>query len=129
MLAIDTNVVVRLLVGDDPEQQARARDLIAAELVFVPVTVMLETEWVLRSVYGHAAAVIAKALRAFGGLPNVTIEDAGEVSQALAWAEAGLEFADALHLAKAAHCDGFASFDRRFARAADRLSPLKVRVL
>lgn len=129
MLAIDTNVIVRLLVRDDPDQSARARDLIAAEAVFVPATVMLETEWVLRSVYGHTTTQIVAALRAFAGLPNVTIEDAITVSQALDWAQGGIEFADALHLAKASHCDAFASFDRRFARAANRLSPVKVRVL
>ena len=129
MLAIDTNVIVRLLVGDDPDQSARARDLIAAEVVFVPPTVMLETEWVLRSVYGHSSSQVVKTLRAFAGLPNVVIEDADVVSRALDWTENGLEFADALHLAKAAHCDAFASFDRRFARAANRLSPVKVRVL
>ena len=52
MLAIDTNVIVRYLTGDHPQQARKARTLIESEHVFVCTTVLLETEWVLRSVYG-----------------------------------------------------------------------------
>jgi predicted nucleic acid-binding protein len=52
MLAIDTNLIVRYLTGDHPEQSPKARALIDSEDVFVCTTVLLETEWVLRSVYG-----------------------------------------------------------------------------
>jgi predicted nucleic acid-binding protein len=127
MLAIDTNVIVRYLTGDHPKQSAKARELIRAEEVFVGITVLLETEWVLRSVYGFAADKLAKALRAFAGLPHVVIEDAALAAQALDWMEAGLDFADALHLAKAQQCDALVSFDQRFARQANRLATIKVR--
>ena len=50
MLAIDTNVVVRYLTDDHPGQSPRARGLIDGQAVFVAVTVILEVEWVLRSV-------------------------------------------------------------------------------
>ena len=53
MLAVDTNVVVRYLTGDHPEQFANAKALIDGEDLFVCATVLLETEWVLRSVYGY----------------------------------------------------------------------------
>ncbi len=129
MLAIDTNLVIRYLTGDHPIQSARARALIDSEDVFVGTTVLLETEWVLRSVYGFAAAQLARALRAFAGLPHVTIEDAGLAAKALDWMEAGIDFADALHLAKARGCDAFVTFDRRFARTANRLGIIKVRAL
>ncbi len=128
MLAIDTNLIVRYLTGDHPRQSAQARTLIDSEDVFVCTTVLLESEWVLRSVYGYAADRLAKALRAFAGLPHVTIEDAGQTAQALDWMEAGMDFADALHLAKAIDCDAFVSFDQRFVRAANRLGTIKVRV-
>ena len=62
MLAIDTNLIVRYLVGDDPGQAARARRLIDNNDVFICTTVLLETEWVLRSVYGFSAARCARAL-------------------------------------------------------------------
>lgn len=127
MLAIDTNLIVRYLTGDDPIQSERARTLIDSEDVFVCTTVLLETEWVLRSVYGYLAPQLAKALRAFAGLPHVMIEDAGLAAQALDWLDAGMDFADALHLAKAHGCEAFVSFDLRFARAANRVGGIKVR--
>ena len=52
MRAVDTNVVVRYLTGDQPEQAARAREVFRAGQVFVSTTVLLESDWVLRSVYG-----------------------------------------------------------------------------
>ena len=89
-------------------------------------TVLLECEWVLRSVYDFDKVPLAKALRGFAGLPRVTVEDAGLAAQALDWMEAGIDFADALHLTKTEGCDAFVSFDRRFVRAANRLDGVKV---
>lgn len=118
MLAIDTNVIVRYLTGDHPEQSPRARAMVDGQPVSVPVTVALEVEWVLRSAYGYGSAEVAGAMRAFGGLPTVTIEDAAVVAEAIDRSEAGLDFADALHLGKSGRCEGFATFDQRFIGAA-----------
>jgi predicted nucleic acid-binding protein len=118
MLAIDTNVAVRYLTNDHPKQSPRARALVDAEPVFVPVTVVLEVEWVLRSTYGYRPAEIARAIRYFAGLPTVTVEDGAVVAAALDLTERGMDFADALHLGKASHCSGMASFDRKFVKAA-----------
>jgi predicted nucleic acid-binding protein len=52
MLAVDTNLIVRYLTGDHPKQSAKARAVIDGEDVFVSTAVALETEWVLRRVYG-----------------------------------------------------------------------------
>jgi predicted nucleic-acid-binding protein len=127
MLAIDTNLIVRYLTGDDPGQSARARRLIDNQDVFVCTTVLLETEWVLRSVYDFAAPVIARALRAFAGLSHISMEDPGIAAQALDWMERGMDFADALHLTKAAGCEAFMSFDRRLGRTAHNVGTVKVR--
>ncbi|WP_225768056.1 type II toxin-antitoxin system VapC family toxin [Inquilinus sp. Marseille-Q2685] len=118
MLAIDTNLIVRYLTGDHPGQSARARKLIDGQPVFAPVTVMLEVEWVLRSAYGYRPVDVVRALRAFAGLPTVTVEDGAIVAAALDLAEKGMDFADALHLGRSAHCEGFATFDRKFVKAA-----------
>jgi predicted nucleic acid-binding protein len=118
MLAIDTNVIVRYLTGDHPKQSARARILIDGQPVFVAVTVMLETEWVLRSAYGYTPAAVSKALKAFAGLPTVTVEDEAVIAAGLDLAEKGMDFADALHLGKSVHCEGLASFDRKFVKVA-----------
>jgi predicted nucleic-acid-binding protein len=126
MLAIDTNVVVRLLTGDHPQQSAKAKELFERETIFVALTVLLETEWVLRSAYGFQPARLVVALRAFAGLRNVAIQDPPALAKALDWAERGMDFADALHLAQAGDCDGFVSFDGRLAKAARRASAEKV---
>jgi predicted nucleic-acid-binding protein len=118
MLAIDTNLIVRYLTGDHPRQSARARALIDGQPVFAAITVMLEVEWVLRSAYGYRPADVARALRAFAGLPTVTVEDDAIVATALDLAENGMDFADALHLGKSSHCAGFASFDAKLVKAA-----------
>ena len=126
MNAIDTNVIVRYLTGDDPRQANKARAVIDGEAVFVPRTVLLEVEWVLRGVHGLPSEQIIPALRAFAGLPGVSVEDAGLVAKAMNWAEAGMDFADALHLAAAAECEGFLTFDKRLARSGTRLSGIPI---
>ena len=114
MRAVDTNVVVRYLTGDDPGQAARARAVIDAGDVFVSTTVLLESEWVLRSVYGLSQTEVAAALRAFAGLPGLSVESPAVLSEALDHAERSMDFADALHLGTAARCEALLTFDLRF---------------
>lgn len=122
MRAIDTNVLVRYLTGDEPGQAARARDAIDAGNVFVSTSVLLESEWVLRSVYGFAGSEVAAALRAFSGLPGVAVENPALLIEALDLAEKGMDFADALHLGAAAGCETMLTFDRRFIETARHAS-------
>lgn len=128
MLAIDTNLVVRYLTGDHPEQSTKAKALIDGNDVFVATTVLLESEWVLRGVYGFERRNVVEALTAFAGLARVRLEAPAVVAKALAAAGKGLDFADALHLAAAEGCEAFVSFDRRFARTANALGAVPVRV-
>lgn len=127
MLAIDTNLVVRYLVADDRTQAGRARKLIDNDDVFVCTTVMLESEWVLRSVYRFSVEQCADALARFAGLSRVTLEDAAATAKALSWMRRGVDFGDGLHLAKAEGCEAFISFDRSFAKLANALGGIKVR--
>ncbi len=122
MHGVDTNIIVRYLTGDDPAQAAGARSVIGQKPVFVPRTVILEAEWVLRGVYEFPSEKIIPALRALAGLPGVLVEDAVLVVKAMDWAEAGMDFADAMHLAASTECEGFLTFDKRFARSGTRLS-------
>jgi predicted nucleic acid-binding protein len=128
MLAIDTNLIVRYLTGDQPQQSRKAKALIDSEAVFICKTVLLETEWVLRSVFGFRPTEIAKALTDFVGLPNVTLEDAAIIATALDSMVGGMYFADALHLASAQESDAFVTFDRGLAKRAKKLD-IAVRVL
>lgn len=130
MLAIDSNLIIRYLTGDDPEQAAKAQALINGEDVFVCTTVLLETEWVLRSVYGYSPRRLAEALATFAGLQRVSLENPALAAKALDRMRRGMDFADALHLATAAGCcEAFVSFDRRFAAVANALSEMPVRPL
>ena len=114
MRAIDTNVVVRYLTRDDPVQAPRARAVVDAGPVFVSTTVLLESEWVLRSAYGFAGTQVAQAIRDFAGLPGVSVESPTLLAEALVRAEQGMDFADALHLGAASRCEAMLTFDRRF---------------
>lgn len=127
MLAVDTNIVVRYLTADDPEQFAKARALIDGEDIFVCKTVLLETEWVLRRGYRFSRDRIIAALTAFAGLPCVRLEDPTSTAKAFDWVARGMDFADALHLAKAEGCEAFVSSDKRFTTVANSISGVKVR--
>ena len=124
MLAVDTNVVVRFLTGDDPAQAARARAIFQRETVFLAKTVVLETEWVLRSLYRFEAVRIIDALRSLIALQNVVCEDMESVANAIEWVRAGLDFADALHLASARPAGRFATFDRKLIESAANIADL-----
>jgi predicted nucleic-acid-binding protein len=127
VLAVDTNVIVRYLTRDDAEQFAKASALIRDEDVYVCTTVLLETEWALRRGYRFSRTQIITALAAFAGLPRDTLEEPASAAKALDWAQRGMDFADALHLAKAEGWEAMISFDQRFAAVANTLSEVKVR--
>jgi len=130
MIAIDTNILVRLLANDDPAQSPKAAQLFASEDVFVPKTVLLETEWVLRFSYRLQRATIAAAFGKLLAAASVTIEDAEAVRTAVDAITAGMDFADALHLSSSAETDKFLTFDRKLARSASRAKmPLRVQVI
>lgn len=131
MIAIDTNILARYYLNDDPDQARLAQDLIERYAIHVPKTVILELEWVLRGVAKIDRASIARCLNHLFGLPNADIEQRGEIMQAFAHYQAGLDFADALHLAASQKSQAFMTFDdKRFARRAQRLNSLPpVRVL
>jgi len=120
MTAVDTNVVVRLLTGDDAKQAAAARSLFAAGPIWIAKTVLLETAWVLRSLYGFEDAAIRDAFTKLLGLKNVHTEDKPSMAAALALAARGIELADAIHLTGRPQGAAFVSFDQSFVRRAKR---------
>ena len=127
MHAVDTNVLVRFLTRDDPEQAARARVAITSHAIWVPLTVLLETGWVLRRSYRLSMPDIAGTIRRLAGLPMVTLEHADRVAAALDLMEKGLDMADALHVAGAAGCTAFLTFDADLIRWAERTTGVAVR--
>lgn len=126
MIAIDTNVLVRLLIADNASQYQASRRLFATQDIFIPDTVILETEWVLRAAYDLPPAAICDAFRRVFGLPNVTLANARRVVRAIAWHESGLDFADAFHLALSSEQPAIKTFDINFIKRAKNLSECRV---
>lgn len=120
MIAVDTNVLVRLLTGDDPKQGAAAQSLFASEPIWIAKTVLLETGWVLRSLYGLEDSAISDAFMKLLGLKNVRAEDESAVAAALALMAHGIDFADALHLSSRPPGAAFVSFDKSFVQRSRR---------
>ena len=121
MIAVDTNVLVRLLTGDDLKQAAAARSLFAAGPIWIAKTVLLETGWVLRSLYGFKESAVCDAFTRLLGLRNVHTEDKPSVAAALALTVQGIELADAMHLSSRPPGAVFVSFDQSFVRRARRV--------
>jgi predicted nucleic-acid-binding protein len=124
--AVGTNVLVRLLTGDDPKQAAAAKSLFAAGPIWIAKTVLLETSWVLRSLYGFEDAAIMDAFTKLLGLDDVHAEDESGVAAALSLAAQGIELDDALHLSSRPPGAKFVSFDRSFVRRASRAGASQV---
>jgi len=120
MRAVDTNVVVRFLTGDDAAQFKHARRVMEGGAVFIPKTVLLETEWVLRRAYSIAPEQILDALESLARATEVVIEDEAAIEQALQWYRGGMDLADALHIASRGVATQFLTFDRRLTSAARR---------
>ena len=129
MRAVDTNVLARFYLRDDATQGRIAADVLSGGDVFVPKTVILELEWVLRYVADQPEAKVIECLAHLIALPGVIIEDRDEIETALGQCRNGIDFADALHLAASKACTELLTFDDRgYARRAKRLR-LKPQVL
>ena len=120
MIAVDTNVLARYLLNDEPKQARAAAALLASDSIVVPPTVLLELVWVLRVNDCDREAII-RGLRHLLGLPNLSPLQPEAVLRALSWFEAGMDFSDALHLALSSSAETMYTFDRDFVAHAKRV--------
>lgn len=129
MIAFDTSLLVRAAANDSPAQVAVVRQLLALNAVFIPRTVLLETEWVLRASYRKTRAQISQFFMELLETENTVIENHEAVASALDWYLLGADFADALHLAICGSAI-LHTFDQKFCKAAREqgLTP-EVRIL
>ncbi len=98
MIAVDTNILVRYVVSDEPIQSQQAKALLRnTKAIFISKTTLLELEWVLRSAYKLPRESILHSILTICGLPNLTVENAWQVAQACELYSKGFDFADALH--------------------------------
>ena len=126
MRALDANVLARFFIDDaEDAQTAKQRPAAVAALSersFVSVTVVLELAWMMRGFYELPKRDISRVLRALASIEHVTLEDRDAVLVAVDAFDKGLDFADALHLARSSRASGFATFDRRLAKRAKGLA-------
>lgn len=124
MPALDTNALVRYVVEDDVAQLAAAKRLIRkcvseGQTLFVPVTVTLELEWVLRSSFESAKDEVMQVLSSLFSAAELTFESEHALEVALQLYRKGpADFADCLHIALAAQAGELPlwTFDKRAAK-------------
>jgi predicted nucleic-acid-binding protein len=127
MISVDTNILARFYCDDPEDIEAKRqrpiarRIILESEALFVPLTVVLELEWVMRGFYRASAAEFCAAAKHLMGMPHVTVERWETLRDAAALHLRGLDFADALHWATSRECEAMVTFDDRgFSRRARR---------
>lgn len=124
MIGLDTNVIVRLFVDDDPQQAQVARQFVASKCSesdpgFIDRVALCELIWVLTSVHGYRRAAVADVIELLLENRDMRLEDANVACDALReYRTSGVEFADILigHINLARGCEMTATFDRRAAK-------------
>jgi predicted nucleic-acid-binding protein len=127
MISVDTNVIVRLLIGDDQAQFKRAKALFSKENIIIATTIILECEWVLRYAYHFEQKKITNAFQALFGLSNIQLQDPLVIADAMEWHQNGMDFADAIHLAQSKESEAFVTFDKKFIKSALKTTTILVR--
>ena len=123
MTSLDTNVIVRYLVGDDAEHAEAARALLEGLTPgnpgFICREVVIEVAWVLERSYGFARSRVAEALMDLTASDSLVVENSDEVAAAAhRYRQGGAGFSDLMILAAAerAGATPLHTFDRRLAR-------------
>jgi predicted nucleic-acid-binding protein len=126
MRAVDTNILLRIIVQDDPSQVPAAMRTLE-EPALVGFGVLLEIAWVLHSTYGRPRGEIATTLAALLDVPTVHVPDAAGVRWAIErYRDHKADFADMLHIVAARGSSSFASFEKHLGRRAGPNSPLPI---
>jgi predicted nucleic-acid-binding protein len=120
MIGLDTNVLVRYLTQDDPDQAALATRIVEKELTedapgFIGLVVLVETAWVLQRLYRASAEEIRETMIDLLGSRAIVVENRDVVTRAIALSKQNsCGFADAIIAASAfdAGCEKVISFDR-----------------
>jgi predicted nucleic-acid-binding protein len=124
VIGVDTNVLVRYLVQDDPAQSEAAAQLLDARTsddpAFISLVTLCEVAWVLRGAYRYSGQQVVQAVRAMLASPELTVEQEGVARRAVVMAAAGADFPDAVvyQCARQAGCTTVMTFDRVAARRA-----------
>ena len=124
MIGLDTNIIVRLFVDDDPKQVQSARNLVASRCTaespgFIDRVALCELVWVLASAHNYGRAVVADVVEAIVASRDLRLEDDDLVRRALQdYRASNVDFADILigYVNLARGCAATATFDRKAAK-------------
>ena len=129
MRSLDTNVLARWVLGDDPAQ-AKAAEVLLEQAVWISHTVLIELGWVLHKALRIPRDVVADMLQQVVGLDTVIVDHRDALIWAIDRYRQGADWGDMMHLAASlADGDSFATFDRKLARHAGTDTPLPVETL
>ena len=125
--ALDTNVLVRALVHDGSKHCAISLGLLEDMHLYIPLTVVLETEWVLRAHFELDRKTVNRLMISVLSRDNIEVENRASVENAVLAHQKGWDFADALHVFGNTAADEFLTFDRKLVKfAAKHGSPIPV---
>lgn len=125
MNALDTNVVARYILRDDPRQAEIATAILAGPC-FLSDTVLIELCWLLSSRYRVGRADLVATLRDLLLLPRLMVSDDALIGWAIDRFAAGADFADMMHILSGRHADRFVSFEKRMAVLAGPDTPIPI---
>jgi predicted nucleic-acid-binding protein len=131
MIGVDTNILARVLLGDDPKQSPAAHKAVIQAVrtggVFVPLLVFVELGWVLGAAPGWDAGHVHRALEALLNMEGIEVEASGIAKEALALSTGSVGLADNLIAlgTRSRGCSKLLTFDARFAKTG-RAELLKV---
>lgn len=124
MKVIDTNILARFFINDPDDSEAQKQKnraiRILSEPVYIPITVLLEFEWVMRGFYKLPQNTIASIFDILLSYEHIDIEDENNVSQALTLFKQGFDFADAIHLTRTQMIGTLVTFDNKFYKKANQ---------
>lgn len=127
MIALDTNILARFFIEDSQDKEAIKQQRLAHKIMlndcYISLTVIMEFFWVMYKGYKLTKEQIHQVINKLCSFTHVTIEHRHHVLTALELFMQGMDFADALHLAQAAHCECFYTFDKKFANKASQFYP------
>ena len=128
MIAVDTCVIARWIMRDDPKQAALA-DTLLAQPFYLGASVLVELNWVLGTIGGMDRAQIATAFSCLLGLPTACVQNQSHVRWAVERFAGQGDLADLLHICNSSDADAFVTFDKRIVRQAGANSPVPVNEL
>lgn len=128
MLSVDTNVLARYLLGDDPYQKELA-ELTIADGAYISLTVLLETHWLLTSRYKIPTSQIIQIIGLLRENATIQLEADDWIDWVLEGLGRGADFADMIHLVASQNQLAFATFDRSMKKQAGEGAPTEIVVL